>query len=429
MQLQNKMQPNSPVLPNKRTYRQLQRLLKAVENEVSTLLSQSLHQAVSVHLQKDEPTQPILRNIDIKIAKHPRIPLSDSETLTDVLEKSEGKLLIVGAAGSGKTTLLLELAAQLCEKALVNDSIQVPILLHLTRWLETQVSCVDWILDEIEVNYKIPKKISKNWLEDNYLLLLVDGWDELPPAHQVKWINFLNILLVSPTQKMIVCTRYESYKNCSVKLSFNHAILLKPLNQTQIKDYLLNARSRELWYNIETEPHLLALAGKPLFLSMMTLAYEEILIYSWKRLTQLEELQDYLFNAYIRRQLGRDINPRKYPLPEHSRYWLVFLAKMMDFYQQLDFSVDQITPDWLQTKAQQRCYKIGVFLLGGWIPGLGFIRQFVLRYVLWKSGYIPWNYTRFLNYATAQLLLKKSGNYYRFIHALLQQHFAQMSIE
>jgi hypothetical protein len=47
--------------------------------------------------------------------------------------------------------------------------------------------------------------------------------------------------------------------------------------------------------------------------------------------------------------------------------------------------------------------------------------------VLCSYGYIPWNYQRFLNYASERFLLQKLGDdNYQFIHNLLQEHFAAM---
>jgi hypothetical protein len=51
------------------------------------------------------------------------------------------------------------------------------------------------------------------------------------------------------------------------------------------------------------------------------------------------------------------------------------------------------------------------------------IEQFVIRWILWKDGNIPWNYQRFLNDATDKLLLQKNGDRYRFINRLLRDHF------
>lgn len=57
--------------------------------------------------------------------------------------------------------------------------------------------------------------------------------------------------------------------------------------------------------------------------------------------------------------------------------------------------------------------------------GKACIQHFVLRLILYCNGHIPWNYARFLDYATDRLFLQRVGGGYRFMHDLLRQHFAQ----
>ncbi|MDJ0552928.1 MAG: AAA-like domain-containing protein [Microcoleaceae cyanobacterium MO_207.B10] len=54
------------------------------------------------------------------------------------------------------------------------------------------------------------------------------------------------------------------------------------------------------------------------------------------------------------------------------------------------------------------------------------VKHFILRVILYLSGYIPWNYARFLDYATQLIFLQKVGGGYIFIHRLLLEHFARM---
>jgi hypothetical protein len=56
------------------------------------------------------------------------------------------------------------------------------------------------------------------------------------------------------------------------------------------------------------------------------------------------------------------------------------------------------------------------------------IQHFILRFILYCNGYIPWNYARFLDYATERIFLQKVGGGYIFIHRLLLEHFAQMKL-
>ena len=63
------------------------------------------------------------------------------------------------------------------------------------------------------------------------------------------------------------------------------------------------------------------------------------------------------------------------------------------------------------------------------VGGKACIQHFVLRLILYRNGYIPWNYARFLDYCTECLFLQRVGGRYRFIHRLLQEHFAAMPLK
>lgn len=67
-------------------------------------------------------------------------------------------------------------------------------------------------------------------------------------------------------------------------------------------------------------------------------------------------------------------------------------------------------------------------VLGGLYAGLACIQHFSIRLILCWNGYIPWNYARFLDYATKLRFLQRVGGRYRFIHRLLQKHFSEMEL-
>jgi hypothetical protein len=64
-----------------------------------------------------------------------------------------------------------------------------------------------------------------------------------------------------------------------------------------------------------------------------------------------------------------------------------------------------------------------VGLLNG---GLACLRHWVLRFLLWRAGAVPWHYVQFLDYAAERILLRKVGGGYIFIHRLLLDYFADL---
>jgi hypothetical protein len=78
---------------------------------------------------------------------------------------------------------------------------------------------------------------------------------------------------------------------------------------------------------------------------------------------------------------------------------------------------------------------LGTFLgfLGGLDLALGTggkacLQHATLRWLLWRSGAVPWNYVRFLNSAAELSLLRKVGGGYTFVHRLLLEHFALLGL-
>ena len=73
-------------------------------------------------------------------------------------------------------------------------------------------------------------------------------------------------------------------------------------------------------------------------------------------------------------------------------------------------------------------------LVFGLVGGLAYggyacLSHFALRFVLWRGGAMPWNYVRFLDYATERIFLRRVGGGYIFVHRLLQEYFAGLGIE
>jgi hypothetical protein len=64
--------------------------------------------------------------------------------------------------------------------------------------------------------------------------------------------------------------------------------------------------------------------------------------------------------------------------------------------------------------------------VGAFLGGLAVLQHCVLRFLLALSGDIPWNFARFLDYATERIFLYKVGGGYIFIHPLLQDYFASL---
>uniref|UniRef100_UPI00403EED77 NACHT domain-containing protein n=1 Tax=Microcoleus sp. TaxID=44472 RepID=UPI00403EED77 len=286
-------------------------LLEEVKQEVQAGLAQSLHAAVLANLSQDSPRTGVNRcwDVEVKAGNRPSFGLPPKASVAKVFSRSGGKLVILGATGSGKTTTLLELARVLVSRAQKDARKPVPVLFELGSWKAESGAIADWLIAQLQFKYRISPAVGKKWLAEQKLLPLLDGLDEVETHRQNICIQAINQFVESELKPkhLVACSSFEAYKNCDTRFRLQAAVLLKPLTETQIQNYLLEARSRELWYSIEREAELLKLAKVPLLLSMMALAYEDILIESWKRITSAEEQRKYLLTAYIRHQMTGEV--------------------------------------------------------------------------------------------------------------------------
>ncbi len=60
--------------------------------------------------------------------------------------------------------------------------------------------------------------------------------------------------------------------------------------------------------------------------------------------------------------------------------------------------------------------------------GVVCLQHFILRVILYLKGSIPWNYAKFLNYATERILLRKVANAYLFINDKLLDYFSKQKL-
>jgi len=63
-------------------------------------------------------------------------------------------------------------------------------------------------------------------------------------------------------------------------------------------------------------------------------------------------------------------------------------------------------------------------LIGLVFGGVAYVAHYTLRFLLWRSGTMPWRYVRFLDEACERILLQHVGGGYGFIHPLFLDYFA-----
>jgi len=294
-------------------------------------------------------------------------------------------LLILGAPGSGKTTMLLELARQLIQRARQDVTEPTPMVFNLASWTE-KFSLADWLAQELNNLYSVPRKTAPDWVEGNKLLLLLDGLDEIRQESRAKCVDAINeFRKTHGLTSLAVCSRSQDYEDLNTKLSFEGAIEVQPLTQDQVEEYIdrFGNRLAALRLTLQKDTALHEMAETPLFLSIMVMVYRDkqdadILV------SQDETAQrNNLFDTYIERMFGysRSKNNLDFKKQDVS-HWLSWLAGRMMKHNQVPYLLESMQPDWFRRENQLKKYRLIGELIIGLIVGLSFGLSFGLIFGL-----------------------------------------------
>ena len=307
-----------------------------------------------------------------------------------------GKLLILGRPGAGKTTALLGLAEQLVCGAIANPRTVIPVIFELSAWKDDGQSIEDFLIEQLYDNVGGNRKsrIYETWLEQRLLLPLLDGLDELGMVRQGKCTEKLNEFARTYPQ-VVVCCRVREFENVGIKLNeLNGSIVLQPLSDQQIQDYLVTVDRSGLWQQIMNTPEMAlmlepnedgepGLLRVPLFISIAATIYDG---------EQLFRNKGDLLEKYIEHQLSFDVrsgdrSDKRFAGREwafktvegecdrtevmHSLTWLAGQLRRRN---QVDLLIEQMQPYWLGSPrtVRPRYQMTGVLvgkLISEWLRG------------------------------------------------------------
>jgi eukaryotic-like serine/threonine-protein kinase len=328
-------------------------------------------------------------------------PLPPGMRVVDAFDEIRGEaLLILGQPGSGKTTLLLELTDELLERAAADASHPIPVVFPLSTWAESRRSIAEWLVDELsrtDGSYRIDRKRAQNWVDQDQILPLLDGLDEVKPEHLaacVRAINdFRNTHSLLP---LVICSRTADYQALSVPFQVQDAIVVQPLTRSQVDTYFadLGPSGGPIRRALDVDPSLWDLLDTPLMLWAVTMTYAGD---SDARLCpggSREERRNRVFGAYVDRVLrhryedrmgpsrggesGRrdvdaddEVGRRGKPYPRaRTLHWLDWLAHQMANHGQTVIYIERLQPDWLPEE-QRWAFGLPVGLGTGLVAGLG----------------------------------------------------------
>ncbi|MBE9032997.1 TIR domain-containing protein [filamentous cyanobacterium LEGE 11480] len=356
-------------------YRNRQALLSKVRNYwIKGVLENSLQDRLLMELGMElraeavnQPWYTTTNNFE-----QPPQPLPLGTSISTLFEQlGEGKtLLILGEPGAGKTTTLLKLTQDLLIQAEQEIDDRTPVVFNLASWTSYKQSIADWLIDELNGKYQIPKLIAKSLIETQQLFLLLDGLDEVKPENRDNCILALNDFQQQYGAEMVVCCRVQDYERLTNRLNFQQAVLVRSLTIAQIYDYLDGTGSAlsGLRLLIERDSVLQELARSPLMLHIMALVYQGQSSDELPNLN-LEDQRQYLFRAFIAQMLQRRSHTDCYSKPQVIHY-LTWLSQKMLQDSRSVFLIENLQLTWLTNATQQRVYRMIVLAIVGMLCGV-----------------------------------------------------------
>jgi DNA polymerase III delta prime subunit len=373
--------PTSEKTKSAREERNRARMLELVKNSwVKGVLEQSLHGEVLIELDLEEQRDAVYnqQGMELRRTGKPNHMLQPGTKIVDVFDGMGQTLLILGEPGSGKTTLLMELARDTIARAEEDSQHRIPAVFNLSTWTDAKQPIADWLVDELKTKYYTPKKIASDWIENDDLLLLLDGLDEVLPERREACVGAINDFRhehgLTP---LVVCCRSEMYETLSTHLDLEGAVCLQPLTEGQVDKYLdrMGQELAALRTTLKDDSLLYELAQTPLMLSIMTLAYRGMSVHDLRPLETVDARRKHIFDNYVEcmfmprtHRTIPDVSDDKRPdderfSKEKTIHWLSWLAKRMPEHGQTVFLIERMQPDWLPTRAQQRIVTIGAAVM------------------------------------------------------------------
>lgn len=336
---------------------------------IKGVLETSLHNEVLITLGMETKPEAVDYPWDMVIQRpgQPDRTLPPGTKMIDVFDESGGSLLILGEPGSGKTTMLLELCRQLVERTQADPPQLIPVIFNLSSWAQKQLPLEGWLVEELYGKYSIPRKLAHHWVNNDDLLLLLDGLDEVASIYRDACVEAINQFYQDQMPTLVVCSRTADYETLATQLRLQSAVLLQPLTLEQVGVYLSRQvpESSALKMIIQNDRKLQEFVSSPLALNILTLTFQEIPDKVPETDMPLDTYRERIFDAYIRRMFRHRRGDQRYYSPEYTLRCLSVLAQKMKQHDQTTFFIEQIQASWLSSRQQRWLYEISLRLIGG----------------------------------------------------------------
>lgn len=370
--------------------------IQRLHSEYRRQMAESLQGAAMMTLALQTRTDVVLTSVSL-VSWHMDAPSDHSSpaptSIVQAYDDAGGGLLLLGAPGAGKSTLLRELASELLTRVEEDDTHTqpIPVILNLSSWAIKKPPLTTWLVDQLQLVYAIPHRVSQTLIEQELLLLLLDGLDEMEPSAQSDCIEAINAYRdrAEYVVPIVVCSRSQEYLAQKERLRVPVAIEVRPLTPVQIDGYLKGVGKplASVRVALQSNVALRDLVSTPLMLSVVMLAYRGKTVKDLPQLGSAEEQQRQVFEHYVTWMLEQRARKWHYA-SQQTRKWLIWLAGQMKQHQLTEFYLERLQATWLSTRRPRIVYAlisglafglvlgslVGLFgvVIGGLVGGLAF---------------------------------------------------------
>ena len=372
---QKRSMPSKRRLPSSSDWNRRQLLKKVQAFWINNVLQKSLLNGQHLTLQLCEEPEAITNAWTqvIPPQKEPVHFIPRDTPIIQIYDEACGELLILGEPGAGKTTLLLEIARNLLQRAVADESYPIPVVFNLSTWSLQWPSLQEWFVNELNAKYQVPFRVGRKWVEDDCILPLLDGLDEVDISDRKTCVDAITTYRQAHgLVPMVICSGRQEYLDLETRLLLQKAIYIQPLTQQQIDEFFANgsnqmAALRSAFQDVQDLQELLT---TPLMLHVLESSLQNRSIADLKGTKSSETLRQQVFTMYIESMLKHRQIEHHYALPQ-CIHWLSYLARQMKRHYQTEFYFERMQVDWLPSRLlQQLCYGLVAGFWAGLIGGV-----------------------------------------------------------
>jgi transcriptional regulator with XRE-family HTH domain len=296
--------------------------------------------------------------------------------IVDIFDQNRRSLLIVGKPGAGKTTMLLSLAREAINQARMDATQPIPAVFNLSSWTKEKGPIATWLIDELRDKYNdIREEIAKAWVEEDKLLILLDGLDEVTSEYRDLCVSEIDAFCQDHPTPIAICCRLEDYEALSSRLPVKGAVSLQSITPEQVDTCLADAGPEYAGVRkmLSNSLALQKLVDSPLMLNILAIAFQGDTSREWRETDTVDQIHKEIFAAYVEKMFNRIARTQKELYSKEQMIeWLTWLARRMRQHHESILLIERIQPSWLDYDIQRKLYTSISRLTVGQVFGLPF---------------------------------------------------------